>query len=53
MYQFHETTLLKVAEVPKNKPELEMLEMKHYDIESKGVYVGLVTHALYTISYVF
>jgi hypothetical protein len=26
MYQFHETTPLKVAEVPKGKPELEVLE---------------------------
>jgi hypothetical protein len=26
--------------------------MKRSDIEGKGVYVGLVTHALYTISYV-
>jgi hypothetical protein len=26
MYQFHETTPLKVAEVPKSKPELEVLE---------------------------
>jgi hypothetical protein len=27
--------------------------MKHFDIEGKGVYVGLVIHALYTILYVF
>jgi hypothetical protein len=26
MYQFHETTPLKVAEVPESKPELEVLE---------------------------
>jgi hypothetical protein len=26
MYQFHEITPLKVAEVPESKPELKMLE---------------------------
>ena len=31
---------------------MEVVEVTHFDNEGKCVYVGLVIHALYTISYV-